>query len=142
MIEKYIQFAIDNGFYKLENFIIENYKNQNTPTKNFLGQFIVYDTKYEIEWWNPWSNASGIKEIEVDEYVDIIRLITSKPFIEAVARGNEKEWIILDCPLMWWEWNIENSFDASLIEELSFMLISAIMKGELEEFIEKILPKK
>ncbi len=120
MIEKYIQFAIDN-FDKFCDFDYKRYEKIKVY-KNYIHLLNDDNCKYNSD--------------------NLIELITSKPFIEAVARGIEKEWIILDCPLMWWEWNIENSSDTSLIEKLSFMLISAIRENELEEFIKKILPKK
>lgn len=59
-IEKYIQLAIDNG----------------------------YDFKCKVEIWEDWFKYySNCTSREVWVTIGIIKLITSKPFISAIARG-------------------------------------------------------
>ena len=101
MKEKYIQFAIDNG-YELINTSYSWLKVECNRIK--------YLNKDEIDYW----------------YDNLIEVITSEPFIEAIARGVSKK-VKYETAL---EWHIEN---------LTIKQAIAIRDNKLEEFIINLL---
>ena len=120
IIEKYITFWIDNGYLWLY-------------------------PKYEIDkqWW--------IKLYD-EEFIDLYHsqthlfvLITSKLFIEAVARGvlNKNRWKKVE-NFLWglWYFSKDDSIIEELIDEITTQQAIAIRDGTLEEFIENLLPKQ
>lgn len=111
MIEKYIQFAIDNGFIWLENFkIIENLRIDNVNIIKWL--FISYVDKKE------WFILESIE-----------RILSSKPFIEAIARG------ISEKKKMWYESN----YNDTIINIITTQQAIAIRENKLDEFIINLL---
>lgn len=130
-IEEYIQFAIDNGFEDVWDFKIEQYRCA-WPTRNMIWKFIIYSTEKEIGWGNPWSNMSWIDNIQVDEYIDIINLITSKTFIEAIARWIDQiriHKIFNGHDTYWWD----------MQDKIVFKQAIAIRDNTLDNFITEIL---
>ena len=107
-IERYIQFAIDNG-YREEDF----WKEQENCLWKF--DYLEIDIQlYHIDRF--WDEHITIQQ-------NIIACITSKPFIEAVARGINKE-----------EFRIE-----VLIEQITTEQAIAIRDNKLDTFITNLL---
>ena len=123
-IEKWIQFAIDNGYWEKYNWLQE-YSNDNGW---------CYEDIFD------WEFVSDNKR----NYISIERLITSKKFIEAIARGYIKN----NNPTKYWEvewigrhrnkhWTL-HIYD-EILEQITHLQAIAIRDGKLEEFIQKTL---
>tara|TARA_R110000744_G_scaffold363246_1_gene471508 strand:+ start:76 stop:381 length:306 start_codon:yes stop_codon:yes gene_type:complete len=101
MIEKYIQFAIDNGY--------------------------IY----------PWCDLIMVCAWDYDEdtcfnaEAECKEIITSKPFIEAIARGVFKK-----------DLQVCDELYERKLDRLTSKQAIAIREGTLDKFIEKLLPKQ
>ncbi len=84
------------------------------------------DNWYEESGWEQWEEG----------------YIMSKPFIEAVARGINKEWIKIDCDFIYWGWSMEASCELHTDDKIAFEQAIAIRDNKLEEFITNILPSE
>ena len=107
IIEKYIQFGIDN-WYKPYSFA-------------------------DYQWYESWSDKLiYIDKDDFDEYWDnLIQTITSKEFIEAIAR-----WLYI------WDKSVRVKIDSvfnKLIDDITFEQALAIRDNKLEEFILSII---
>ena len=106
-IERYIQTALDNWLpWEVPDKILDN-------TRDILDswKFVVwfwYKLIYDVEWWY--------------QHFDLIEIITSKEFIEAIARWTSKEWDIYP----------------SIIHNITTEQALAIRDTYLEAFILKI----
>lgn len=113
LIERYIQFALDNDLKTDLNL---------------------------VEWWYffEWNKIIVTTEWEwIEEWeINITELITSWPFIEAIARWITKDWCITE------------DYEILLKEKIKWIFIhqaKALANFEwdtLDEFIENLLPKK
>ena len=128
-IEKYIQFAIDNGFILDWEIKIENnmFSENNIRVKG--GNLII-------------------RQQELIFIYPISELITSKPFIEAIARGLwnkapywKSKWYMVKMvfPIIW---QLNYGEQEGLFEDLTIFQAIAIRDGTLEQFIENLLPKQ
>ena len=131
-IEQYIQFAINNGY---DSLIVE---------KESFG-FFVEDKDYII--------VENIIEWEFLFEIPILKIITSKPFIEAIARGIIK----IECDNDWYDWtdilidygnwrkslyNFNRDYEEiSVLNDVTKYQSYAIRDNKLEEFITNLLPK-
>lgn len=117
IIEKYIQFAIDN-WLDLHKWISER-EDYKQWTKDFY--FLINSKTISI--------ISNIDNTYL-YWINLINLITSKSFIEAIANI---EWINFKLKsskdLYWW----------STIEKITFLQADAIRDWKLEEFILSII---
>jgi len=120
-IEDYIQFAIDNGLvYAYDEWYID------------IDEWWIEWEEYEInfysydisKWWNKRLEGSW----------NLIKLITSKPFIEAIAR-----WLIERDNSSKTEKEIMNKWVNLLIEDITLTQAIAIRENELEDFITNLL---
>ena len=107
-IEKYIQFAIENRYEK------DNY---------------LYFNRYE-ERRTHWVVFKDIEDWE-ESNENLYEVITSKPFIEAIARGIKYK----DYDFNYWMydtnwWNIQ--------DKITFFQAIAIRDNKLEEFINNL----
>ena len=111
MIEKYIQFAIDNGFDVKEYCITSN------NVKN---------------WAKKWFEATAT--------VSDVEMITSLKFIEAIARGLVKDNTNIS-DLLWKYFKIQHygCTELNFIDRLTEKQAIAIRDNKLEEFITKLL---
>ena len=117
-IKEYLEVAIDNGFKIPKDFEI---------VKNTFNKEWIYIKIYDKAW-------------QTERFYSLQELITSKEFIEAIARGIIEKVIKIECPFIIWGWNMESSCNLSEIEELTIMQAIAIRDNKLEEFINNILP--
>ena len=115
MIEKYIQFAIDNGFKWLDR-----YKGMPRDIREFEWEYTI---TIDDDWFICEAN------------VNLINLITSKPFIEAVARG----YIVSRFTL---HDDLTNSCQQGYYDDITERQAMAIRDKTLDKFIEKLLPKQ
>jgi len=117
MIEKYIKFAIDNWYWKLDN----DWKiktNIITQEKDYNDEICLDET---LHW-------TFILYWCCDVWCDIISLeniITSKEFIEAIEK-----WMIE---------KLELDYDADLIDDITIKQSLAIRDNQLDSFIKNIL---
>jgi hypothetical protein len=119
-IERYIQFAIDNGYNTIHEVTWIVY---NTP----------YSEKVRFLYWREHYNEEHLLE-----------LITSKDYIEAIARGIEKTTISYRSAsrvLLDYETHAEMPQDV-FIDLITWRQAIAIRDNELETFITNILPKQ
>ena len=126
-IERWIQFAIDNGYESLwDTFEIQSLDD-------------VTEDWYDIEFWTEDLNFDGdIRRLE--KTINLIQFIKSKPFIEAIARGVIKNNISLNTYYYYNEdWSYLNLCEESII---TIHQAIAIRDEKLEEFIEGLLPLK
>jgi len=141
-IEKYIQFAIDNGYEEIDYIWHINWNNL---------WHADYDYK-EIYW----EFVEGDSEYYKAGFTSIIDIITSRRFIEAITRGvikkanennfiwsdwkwifNFSEWVFIDV-----QYHIDNSTEWILLDELTTQQAIAIRDDKLTEFIETIFDNK
>lgn len=132
-IERYIQYAVDNGFnLSIDNkFKIQSqYLNDNDwiVLHTFIGEF--------IRTWK-WDNTV---------FISLEKILSSSKFIEAIARGMKKEWREIETKLQdysrGYDYLDADIDDIEFIEE--FITINqaiAIREEKLEEFISKLLTK-
>lgn len=139
MIKEYIQFAIDNG-YNIWVFSV------NSEDSTF-----VSSTSYKTacEYRDKIQKNEDMKIFVKLKYdsLEIYKIITSKPFIEAIARGVEyKSWYkIPDVEMsnkrgekwMTAVWNLQEA-----IYEITINQAIAIRDWKLEEFIKDLLSNK
>jgi len=116
ILEKYIQFAIDNWFSKLnDDFKIKT--DIQTQEKNDNDEVYLDETLHWtfIFYWccDVWCDIISLENI-----------ITSKDFIEAVAK---------------WTFCKEDCLQKDLLNELTTSQALAIRDSQLEEFIENLL---
>lgn len=119
-IERYIQFAIDNWYEKT------------------LGYGFELSSKNEHNI-SVYLNSNWIRES-----YNIVQLITSKPYIEAIAKGLVKKynWQTIDWMFWYWAWEFDDSLNIELeVDEITTNQAIAIRNNTLEEFIENLLPK-
>jgi len=117
-IKQYIEFAIENGFN--------------------MREYLLKDWQIK-KWKEVWLEATAT--------ISDIELITSKPFIEAVARGVWKEapywkskWIKVKMRFPWvWQLNYEEQDE--LYEDITHFQAFAIRDNALEDFIDLLLNK-
>jgi len=137
MIEKYIQFAIDNGYTGFDKY----WPNHTMDI-------------YEFEWRTTISiDDDGLMCLE---NIEATYIITSKPFIEAIARWLEKTKDELWAVVIHWDdmvehyhfdhWEVYHWNDVEnlrvLIRDITVNQAIAIYNGTLEELYDKILPKQ
>ena len=139
IIEKYIQFAIDSWMKFLVKEKIWLYPNEYhtffVKTDNFI---FVNDFKIKVSYNKAIINRDveyTYNDIIWTDYINIIELITSKEFIEAVTR-----WIIRQrFSKNALEENIQNAFNSSVFKgkiiEITHNQADAIRDWKLEEFI-------
>ena len=119
-IERYIQFAIDNGL-------------------NFRNFKLHYNDTYIVA-----VHQEEVNKLRALTY-NLYELIASKPFIEAIARG----YVENNNPTNYWEvewigkyksehWGL-NTYD-EIFEQITILQAIAIRDNKLEEFITNILP--
>ncbi len=132
-IERYKEFAEENGYN--ENLALRDYSYDNWC---YVEEFKNTLVKVE-DWYNT--------------YFSIKDIITSKPFIEAVARGliemankNNFVWSGWNWMIDFWDgvfldvqYHIDNNAEAILIDELTSIQAIAIRDWRLEKFIESLL---
>ena len=111
-IERYIQFTIDNGYSKYESDKVEDIR--------------ITESDNVCIYWK--FNKNWEREFYFSQ--NYIQLITSKPFIEAVARGqyNNDKWEV-----------IFDYIKDTLIENITTKQAIAIRDEKLEEFIINLL---
>ena len=128
---EYIQFAIDNG-YNFTNgkyYIHHNYREEERDYNDNQSKDVYYD------WYFIFHKCADIW----CDIVSLEKIITSKPFLEAIARAtidieNEvKTWVIEDT-----KENRESFYNAYL-DEITYEQAIAIRDDKLEEFINEIL---
>ena len=121
MIEKWIQFAIDNEYIEKCYFELDN--------ENYVDFYLR---------WNP---ETWIDD-EVITTINLYELITSKPFIEAVARGvlNKNRWKKVE-NFLWglWYFSKDDSIIEELIDEITIKQAIAIRDNKLPAFIGNLL---
>lgn len=127
-IERYIQFAIDNGYeFFLASYVRDiEYKEKVIFWRNFpqywtIKIYLLDDCDVPKE-----------KKVTNENYCN---LITSKPFIEAVARGiwEKSEWRNKES---------EKIFISVMSDNITTDQAIAIRENKLEEFINNLLPKE
>lgn len=115
-IQRYIEFAIENEYtdWISDKFDVEN----NT-----------------IQWYE--------YPVWVVSETNLIETITSKEFIEAVARGienkSEKEGCLINTKIRWIGC-VDDSYE--IVEKITHMQAIAIRDNKLEEFINNLLTNK
>lgn len=127
MIKEYIEFAINNRVTYYWDFKITSFKlcNKVSPSKNIILRTEINDI---------WDSE------------DIIRFITSKPFIEAIARGVQKsltkmeDYIIINHNMYEKRDFTRFSFEKTdLVDDITTEQAIYIRENKLEEFIIKII---
>ena len=124
-IKEYIQFAIDNGYYagvtftklKIEKnvkFVYEEADEDRDMCESYSECEWLYILNFIADVWTGYKNITDI--------------ITSKPFIEAIARG-----IIEKTKQIQGEWSFLDL--NKIIDEITTEQAIAIRDNKLEEFI-------
>lgn len=132
-IERYIQFAIDNWLNEFENFKIL----RNTwITFDVWNCWLIWEVIYFYRKWYS-SYCKHLKD-----------LITSKEFIEAVARGIFDDEELLKKFSLYYTWDEVYFLDRSLDEnlknlenEICKLQALAVRDNKLEDFINNLLTK-
>lgn len=132
IIEKYIQFAIENWYNWFWKFDISN-------DNDWLPSDWIWITFYSLD-----VDYFGYERIEA-EYI-LEQLITSKDFIEAIAKWIKKEveethWnsLLEWCVSMVYRWVRCIEWDDALIYDITTQQAIAIRDNKLEEFITNLL---
>lgn len=146
-IKRYIQFAIDNGYqlFPYSSVIDIEYKHKVILWKEF--------PQYWTVKVHCLDDCDMPKEIKITNE-DYCNTITSKPFIEAVARGKIKEADEFWCIVIDWgdvmeyyffdewtetkHWNKKDNIKA-LEDDITRALIFAIRDNKLPEFINNLI---
>ena len=127
-IENYIQFAINNDFDLWDKAF---YSNKSISK-------IVLNKNQELSYkWKIFYNRvyfyykNNFLDDELLCKINLFELITSKEFIEAIARGLE------------WNWKYTLKYENTyLLYDLTREQALAIRNNKLEEFIDDLLPNK
>ena len=116
-IKDYISFAIDNEV---------SIEEMNKELKIVRFDFHLYNDVVVFD------------KNDFHKFIDITRFITSKPFIEAIARGINK---IKDKKfLITWAHILNDTDENRLLDIITFDQAIAIRDNKLEEYINNILP--
>jgi len=126
MIKEYIQFAIDNGYPLQRNFELEDWygftNSEYWDSFNVPSILIIYTENDEVTWY------------------PINDIITSKSFIEAIARWLSKK--LLEEIIIWrYRLVMCNAELEDLIETLTTEQAIAIRDNKLEDFIKNLITK-
>ena len=128
MIERYIQFAIDNFDNRNWELVLWWINKIEYIDHNWL-------LHYESIWYWTWEDAPTWL------WIPLHTLITSKPFIEAVARGIIRNSLWKEAL----EENIQKAFKHSIfknrVDKITTQQAIAIRDGDLSTFITNILWK-
>ena len=133
-INKYIQFAIDNG-YKIDYEYVFSEKKwhiwETIINKDIIDKVINRDINWTL---NFHSHIIKNKSIARGSF-SVIEAITSKPFIEAIAKGKISNTFIV-------HWEIEGDYLDKISDKITLSQAIAIRDNKLEEFINSLLPNE